>query len=90
MTEERFIEILDARFGALIGELDRRFEQIDRRFEQIDRRFERLETEVRLLHVEVESLRHEIRKVAEGVIVVDEKLERFRLDTTRRFEELAN
>ena len=83
MTEERFIEILDARFGALIGELDRRFERIDGRFE-------RLETEVRLLHVEVESLRHEIRKVAEGVIVVDEKLERFRLDTTRRFEELAN
>ena len=76
MTEERLIEILDDRLRTLKSELGGRFASI--------------ETEVRHAHVQIEGLRGEMRQVAESVILVDEKLERFRLDTARQFEELRN
>ena len=96
VLDGRFAAV-DARFEALTEQLDRRFEQIDRRFEQVDSRFERIEnrlgnveTEVRQWHVQLEGLRDETRRIAESVFLVDEKLERFRLDTTAAFEELRS
>jgi len=90
-------EQIDARFeqiDARFEQIDRRFEQIDRRFEQIDRRFDRVEerltrVETDVLHafVQIEALRDETKRIAESVILVDEKLERFRAETTVSFTE---
>lgn len=104
MTDEALIAVLDSRFQALTNQLDTRFAQIDLRFEQIDARFEQIdarfaqmegrlenvETGLRHANVQIESLRDETRKVAESVILVDEKLERFRRDTAHEFEEVKS
>ena len=52
----------------------------------LDARFQRLETDVRQTHVQIESLHDETRRIAESVILVDEKLERFRATTEGRFD----
>jgi chromosome segregation ATPase len=94
--DQRFGQI-DQRFEAI----DRRFEQIDQRFEAIDRRldgfdrrfeeaesrFDRLESEIRHAHVAIEDLRGQIRLVADGVAMVDGKMDRLADDTARRFDE---
>lgn len=92
MDEKEIVALLERRFTTLEQRIDesraearQRFEQIDRRFEQIDSRFEKLEGEVRHANVQIESLRGEIHLVAEGVENVDQKLERFRSETDRRF-----
>ena len=78
----------------LVAYLDRRFEAVDRRFVEMDRRLEELRTEVRAGDVETrrhfdviaEDLKSRIQLVAEGVLLVDEKLERFRAEVHERFE----
>ena len=76
----------------LLVALDRRFEHIDHRFEQIDHRFEqidgRLEENRRHTDVLFETVRGDIQQLAEVIALVDEKLERFRAETNRRFEVL--
>ena len=47
-----------------------------------------METDVRHANVQIEGLRDETRRVAESVILVDEKLERFRVATGERFDEI--
>ncbi|HEY8182750.1 MAG TPA: hypothetical protein VII32_10950, partial [Thermoanaerobaculia bacterium] len=54
----------------------------------LDARFQRLETDVRRTYVQVESLHDETRRIAESVILVDEKLERFRTTTEGHFDEI--
>ncbi len=104
MTDQELIAVLDSRFGAIAEQLDGRFAQIDGRFAQIDGRFaqiddrfermdgrlENVETGLRYANVQIENLRDVTRKIAESVILVDEKLERFRLDTAREFEEMRS
>ncbi len=97
MTDQELIAVLDSRFGAIAEQLDGRFAQIDGRFAQIDDRFgrmdgrlENVETGLRYANVQIENLRNVTRKIAESVILVDEKLERFRLDTAREFEEMRS
>ena len=78
----------------LVAYLDRRFEAVDRRFVEMDRRLEELRTEMRAGDVETrrhfdviaEDLKSRIQLVAEGVLLVDEKLERFRAEVHERFE----
>jgi len=97
VTDQELIAVLDSRFGAIAEQLDGRFAQIDGRFAQIDDRFgrmdgrlENVETGLRYANVQIENLRNVTRKIAESVILVDEKLERFRLDTAREFEEMRS
>ena len=54
----------------------------------LDARFQRLETDVRQTHVQIESLHDVTTRIAESVILVDEKLERFRASTDERFDEI--
>jgi len=74
VIDQELIAVLDARFGALNA--------------QLETRFSRLETDLRHANVQIESLRDETRQVAESVILVDEKLERFRASTEERFDEV--
>ncbi|MBI2553477.1 MAG: hypothetical protein HYV92_03435 [Candidatus Rokubacteria bacterium] len=80
--DERFA-YLDRRFGVI----DQRFEAVDRRFDAMDRRFDAMErrqdaTDARLqdtrrhLGVLIENLDGKIQLVAEGVIAVDQKIDR--------------
>ena len=50
----------------------------------LEARFQRLE---RYTRVQIESLHDETRRIAESVILVDEKLERFRAETNESFDE---
>lgn len=80
--DERFayldqqFEAVDRRFDAM----DRRFGVIDQRFDAMDRRQDttdaRLEDVRRHLGVLIENLDGKIQLVAEGVIAVDQKIDR--------------
>jgi predicted RNase H-like nuclease (RuvC/YqgF family) len=77
----------------LIAHLDRRFEETTRRINeetarQIGTVREEFRTEIRQLGVTVEGLRTQIQTVAEGVVAVDEKLERFRHEVRGEFDEV--
>ena len=85
---------LDSRFATLDSQfatLDSQFATLDSRFAAIDSRFAaldaQLETRFRHTDVQIESLRDETKRVAESVILVDEKLERFRAETTAAFND---
>ena len=68
--------------------LEARFDTIDARFEQIDTRFEGIETGLRYVNAQIEGLWNETKRLGEAIIVVDEKLERFRVETYERFDEV--
>ena len=94
MTNEEFIAVVDSRFDRLLTHLDSKFEQIDKRFEQVDARFDRIElrltnveTGLRYANVQIESLWGQTKRLAESIALVDEKLERFRLETSASFDE---
>jgi len=82
----------------LVAYLDRRFDAVDRRFAEMDRRLDELRAEMRAemrvgdaetrrhFDVVAEDLKSRIQLVAEGVLLVDEKLERFRAEVHERFE----
>jgi len=61
------------RIDANAAETRERFGEMEKRFDQVDARFEHMK-----LHVDiaVEDMRKDIRGVAEGVLTVDEKLDR--------------
>jgi archaellum component FlaC len=84
--EERFDQV-DARFD----HVDARFEQVDARFEQVDARFEQVDARAADLkqHIDktaddmkqhfdltVEDMRTDVQRVADGVLMVNEKLDR--------------
>jgi hypothetical protein len=54
------------------------------KFQRIDERFELVEQAVRHNGVLIEGNTHSIRGVAEGVMMLDEKLERFRAEIEAR------
>ena len=79
----------------LTSYLDRRFEETTRRIteetaRQIGTAREEVRTEIRQLGVTVEGLRTEIQTVAEGVVTVDEKLERFRQENSAEHDEIKS
>ena len=53
----------------------------------LEARFERIDTELRHVYVQVEGLWGETRRLAESIVLVDEKLERFRAETHASFDE---
>jgi len=80
--DQRF-EQIDQRFE----QIDQRFGQVDQQFDRVNQRFEGVESEIRQAHVKIEAQSGEIRQIAEGVAGVDQKLEDFRTDVARRFDE---
>ena len=58
------------------------------RFDTVDTRFEGIETGLRYVNVQIEGLRNETKRLGEAIIMVDEKLERFRVETYERFDEV--
>jgi chaperonin cofactor prefoldin len=82
----------------LVAYLDRRFDAVERRFAEMDRRLDELRAELRAemrvgdaetrrhFDVVAEDLKSRIQLVAEGVLLVDEKLGRFRAEVHERFE----
>jgi len=88
--DQELIAYLDERFQRIdsrFEQIDSRFQRIDSRFEQIDSRFEQVHDEIRHTRIEVEGLRGEVRLLAEGQMSTEEKLERFRSEVAREFEE---
>lgn len=84
-------EIMDPE---LIAYLDERFGRIDERLDESNQRIGRLESAVmrneetiRLTDVKVEGLRDEIRQVADGVAGNNERLDAFREEVARKFDE---
>ncbi len=82
---DRRFDAIDQRFEAV----DRRFDAIDQRFDAVDERFDTMErrqdaTDARLedtrrhLGILIENLDGKIQLVAEGVINVDQKIDRVR------------
>jgi hypothetical protein len=53
----------------------------------LEARFERIDTELRHVNVQIEGLWGETRRLAESIVLVDEKLERFRAETHDSFDE---
>lgn len=97
--DRRFAEV-DRRFTELEHRLDVRFTNIDAKLAEHDARFveheilfagldtkitETAEETRRHSGVVAEGLRDEIRLVAEGVLTVDQKLERFRGEVAEEF-----
>ena len=80
---------LDEQFGRIYERFERMEERSDRtdeRLERMDERLERVETEVRHTHVSVEAVRSDVRLVAEGVVGLTERMEKFQAETTLGFE----
>jgi chromosome segregation ATPase len=96
--DQELIAYLDTRFSAIdkcFEAIDRRFDAMDRRLDAMDKRFDamddrmnRLEGEIRLNGVQIEDLRDQIRLVAEGVASVDQKLDAFRVEVAKEFDEV--
>jgi len=88
---------VDARFEAMDARFDRvdaRFAGMDGRFEGMDGRFEGMEVRFDDLRIEVgarlDDMHTDIKKIAEGVSNVDEKLERFRAETAHNFKDVRS
>ena len=84
MTTDEYRELVDF-LGRKFDRIDERFEQVDQRFEQVDRRFENVEGEIRGVRVLVEENASNIRKVAEGVQVANDRLERSQGEVREEF-----
>ena len=95
--DPELVGYLDERFAYL----DQRFEAVDRRFDAIDQRFDAMErrqgtTDARLedtrrhLGVLIENLDGKIQLVAEGVINVDQKIDRVRVELTGEIAEVKH
>ena len=87
--DERFAH-LDQRFEAV----DRRFDAMDHRFDAIERRQDatdsRLEDTRRHLGILIENLDSKIQTVAEGVINVDQKIDRVRVELKGEIAEVKH
>lgn len=85
MTSDEYTTLMDF--------LATRFARMDAAFAAMDARLTRIEArqdamEVRLTRSEVlwESMRDDLRRVAEGVVAVNERLDRFQAETRARFD----
>jgi hypothetical protein len=88
-VDKELVAYVGRRFDELLAVLGERFAQIDARFARIedrlahhDNRFDELG---RHFDVVAESLADRIQVVAEGVVMVDEKLSRFAAETRGEF-----
>lgn len=85
--EPELIAYLDERFGRIDDRFVETNQQIVTLREDTNQRFEQLEETIRLTDVKVEGLRDEIRQVADGVAGNNERLDAFREEVARKFDE---
>jgi chromosome segregation ATPase len=85
--DQELIAYLDERFRGI----DEQFRGIDEQFREtrqhMDTRFEQVQEEIRHTRVEVEDMRRHMGLLAEGVINMNEKLDRFQENVKQRFDE---
>jgi predicted nucleic acid-binding Zn-ribbon protein len=85
--DQELIAYLDERFRRI----DEQFRGVDERFREtwqhMDARFEQVHEEIRHTRVEVEDMRRHVGLLAEGVINMNEKLDRFQGEVKQRFDE---
>jgi chromosome segregation ATPase len=87
LVEQRFADLAE-RIDESRNETRQRLDRIEGQVNENGQRLDRLEGQVRQNGVEIEALRGDVRQVAEGVATLDEKLERFRIDSERQFDEM--
>ena len=94
---DRRFDAMDQRFDAMdhrFDAMDHRFDAMDQRFDAIERRQDgtdaRLEDTRRHLGILIENLDSKIQTVAEGVINVDQKIDRVRVELTGEIAEVKH
>ena len=96
MEDNELVALLDRKFAEseerMTARMDARFDQVDARFERVDTRFEQMDAKLDDHKIEVgarlDQMHSDIKKIAEGVDNVGEKLERFRKETARNFKDV--
>lgn len=91
-ADQRFDEV-DQRFERIdqrFDEADQRFERIDHRFDKADLRFGSIDEQFRATHVLIEDLHSKVQTVAEGVVSMNDKLDRHREETSAQISEVLS
>ena len=83
LTKSEYHELVEF-LGDKFQRIDVRFEQIDVRFERMEARLDATEEAGRHNAALIEQSTDAIRKVAEGVVMVNERLDRFRSEFEAR------
>jgi predicted nucleic acid-binding Zn-ribbon protein len=84
---ERFRET-SQQIESLREETAQQFAGVREQFVGVDQRFARVEDEIHQTRIVVEGLRDQVRLVAEGVMSVSERLEFFRSDVAKGFDDV--
>jgi hypothetical protein len=82
LLDEKFSEV-DRRFEQMDTKFERKFGQMDTKFEQMDTKFDNYRIEI---GARLDDMHGDIKKIAESVCLVDEKLEDFRAETKANFK----
>jgi hypothetical protein len=75
-------------YATLMDFLATRFARMDARMGALEERMDALEGRLTRSEVLWESMRDDLRRVAEGVVAVSERLDRFQAETNARFDSL--
>jgi chromosome segregation ATPase len=93
--DQELIAYLDTRFREaaqqiqdLREETTRRFDQVDERIRGAEKAIRANEEAIRYTDIKVEDLRGTIQLVAEGVTSVNQKVDAFRIEVAREFQEV--
>jgi predicted nucleic acid-binding Zn-ribbon protein len=81
--EKRFFSAMEQRFGAM----EQRFDGMEQRFSQ---ELQDLRQEVHQVHIVVENIHDKIDLTVEGLMNVNEKLDRHREDVSGRFNDIES
>jgi len=83
----------NSEYQELVEFLDRKFDEVDRRFDQTatkdEMRAQQAETR-RHFEVVAEGMRGQLQQVAEGLVNLDRKLDRFREEVETEFQEVKS
>jgi uncharacterized protein YukE len=78
----------------LLAYLEQRFGAMEQRFESMETRFsgeiQGLHQEIRQVHVLVEDIQDKVQLAAEGIMNVNERLDRHQEETRERFDSLES
>ncbi len=88
--EQRLFSAMEQRFDGM----EQRFDGMEQRSNHMEQRMDRMEQrfsqEIRQVHVVVEGLHDKIQLMAEGIMNVNEKLDRHRDEVSQRFTDLES
>jgi len=79
---------LEEGFGSLRSRMDEEFGQVREEFGQVRKELEQVKTAIRHTQISVEAVHSDVRLVAEGVMGLTERLEKFQGETALRFEDV--